>query len=166
MENKKLIFLINRTDDGLVTFMSSSTVINEVLDERIYDSNICNAVKTTLAKNEYGKFDINDNFVIFILHESVAPLHTIQYPLVIIKNNEIIDIDEGWYSDFKPLLADKYKGTRVQSFKDFLGDDEDDDCLSASDALDIWRICRCTNVTDENDVLIAVRTTNISFNKD
>lgn len=124
-------------------------------------SELSSIIENVLAKDSYGCFDI-DNAKVFVAPSNICQLHTSQYPLVVIRGEKIIDVDEWWYTPFKNVLCKNYSTEHSWNIKEFQADNKDETLYSLESGA--W--VRCTNKNDETDVLFAIKTNNIGFNLD
>lgn len=136
----------------------SKGILQRLEKERIPSSRVFSKIiSKALAKNEYGKVELDEGFV-YVLPSSQFNLHTVQYPLVVIQHDTIIDIDEWWYTPFKQVLCHNFDGTYTLNLKTF----NDTDCAEAYLAEDF--LVKFVNKEDSSNVLYAIKTTNMTFN--
>lgn len=154
---EKIILVLYKREEHLQSYICTSTNYKEALSSmrniRERESNIIDEV---LAKNAFGRFEVSDH-IVFVAPSDICNLHTSQYPLVIIKGEKIIDVDEWWYTPFKNILNEKYTTKYTFDLEQYR------EAEYASHALENGAYVKCTNKADSNDVLNAIKTTNIGF---
>ena len=114
-----------------------------------------------IKQNENGRFVI-DNFIAYVLPNNITNLHTCHYPLVIFKDNEIIDIDEWWYSPFKKVLNEGYRCLALTNFDDIDSTLENTSLGYVEEEFAV----RCKIPDSTDSPLVAMKVTNITFNMD
>ena len=145
-------------------FVCDSSVYKQALESKRYGKNdikkITKIVDELLEQNKNGRFE-KDGCIVYIIPSDSFPLHTCQYPLIIIKKDEIIDIDEWWYTPFKKIFSNgewicqPYTNLRSYSME------SKDEILCY---LDSEYLTKCIKVNDNSEVLTAIKTNNITFN--
>lgn len=110
----------------------------------------------------YGRNEVDGN-IVYVINSKHFKLSNIQYPLVIIKDNDVIDIDEWWYSPFKSILQNEYMAECVYNLN---GGTFDAGTSDAYYLLEDGFYVKCTNKQDSDDVLYAFRATNCTFGQD
>ena len=163
-EKNKIVLMIKKLQvcyDGkyYIHAIGESASMESAIGEFFGTSGVT-AFKTAMANGIDGRQEI-DEFIIYTLPHSFAVLHTCQNPLIVFKGDEIIDIDEWWYSPFKKMLFESYKGTALTHFDDSSSAITD----SYMEYLDYGYQVKCTlKDSDDQEQLFAFKTRNITFN--
>lgn len=163
MVENKIILILQKSEDSYGKNYSCYACESSCIDHRILPkflkASTIRSIKKAIEKNENGKF-IYDDCVIYIAPASISNINNFNWPLVIIKNDEIIDVDEWYYSPFKPLLCSRsYKGHYYDNINL-------ESCNRSSETindLDNQYFMKFVNSKDEHDVLYAIKTENITF---
>lgn len=166
MENKKekIIFVLYPVKDDydrIESYIGLSSYIERSRGIGLKRKDVTNKIKELVKEDvEEGLHKIDDAFI-FVLPLEFTRLHTQQHPLVVLKGmNEIVDIDEYWYTPFKKIIfnASKYE---------FTADNENwrhDECVEW--ALDSGYLVRFKINPDDSEWLYGIRTNNITFDMD
>lgn len=161
MEKQNIIFVIKPDKDRPRTFIAYPNNLKHDLERfgmGYMNNGTINQI-VELAKNDkFGKHDV-EGCVVYVLPDSMTKLYNHQYPLIVIREEEVIDIDEWWYTPFKHLMAER----------------KDQNCEYSSD-LDTWKkddyllgmvdngyLVRFKVNPEDNNHLHVVKTVNVSF---
>lgn len=166
MNENKIIFVSfpnDYSEKGYTHFVAEAHLIEKGLRANGYKiSSLLPKIEHALSTIEYGKVII-DGTMIYVAPSETTNLYSHQYPLIIIKDDKIIDVDEWWYTPFKKTLQNGYSCSYCNNAKMV-------DYLQTSDTplcpIEYGYFTKCINKHDENDVLIATKTHNITFNID
>ena len=167
-KNEKIVFAIKpnieKESHYMVSFVGLSSYLKEGLIKFGYASNefntLCDDVKKLVDEGKEGKFIVND-CIVFILPESFTRLHTQQYPLIILKDmDQVIDIDEWWYTPFKNLMFNTPKYEHTTDNKTW------ERGRSLEGALEDGYIIRFKTNDEDSDWLYGIKTRNVTFNLD
>ena len=161
MENDIIILIYKRDNDNCnknySTVVGEKDFFNRVATQRI---GLSEDLVKKILELQHGKHEIDGN-IIYIVPSNQFNLSTAQYPLIIIKNDEVIDIDEWWYSPFKEILFHSYIGHPLIDIdtKKYVNHSDIEDSLTCG------YIVKCVNQMDSDDVIYALRTNNVTFNQ-
>ncbi len=175
MNNDKIVFAVKKITNGHKLTISSndvyryyehvsgeSSLIEKALKNCGYGEDWIKAINEAIEKGKDGRYVIGD-FTIFILPSSMAQMHTCQNPLIVMKDDEVIDVDEFWYSSFKKMFQESFKCRTLSKFDD----------LNSIDPSTSWGyveydyVMKCTIDDSNSDApLLAVRTQNITYGFD
>lgn len=162
-DNNKTVLIIHKTNNSRQNrqyshFIGESKFMHKALTENFSNKQeIIDAFNSAIKENKDGKFEIG-NTIIYIVSAEKFPLYAHQYPLVVMKNDEFVDVDEYWYTPFKKILADGYNGRYTLDFATYTRE------ANVYDILESGHMGKFTNTFSDDDVLYAVKTQNITFN--
>lgn len=166
MNENKIIFVSFPNDDsdkGYTHFVAEAHLIEKGLRASGFKSSLLlPKIEHALSTIEYGKVTI-DGVMIYVAPSDTTNLYSHQYPLVIIKDDKIIDVDEWWYTPFKKTLQNGYSCSYCNNSEmtDYCRPNE-----NPLPPIEYGYLTKCVNKHDENDILIATKTYNITFNID
>lgn len=164
MENKneKIVLVIDIAHEDIISFIGSSLCLKEGLKKYGYSSKqydtLSDKIETIIKEGNEGKF-ILDNAIVFIIPASFTRLHTQQCSLVVLKEMEnIIDIDEWWYTPFKRLINTSSFCEYTMDNKDWVRTEYGEEKVAES------YLIRFKPNEHDSEWLYAIKSRNITFN--
>ena len=145
----------NSKERNFRSFIGEAQFLEKALNDRD-EGNKWPTNSKILQEDKFGKFEIDDK-TIYIIPSSQFILHTHQQPLVVIKDDEVIDIDEFWYTEFKNTLCNDYDCFYTKDLKKFESVGRDSN----------YTVLDCNflgKFTKADETLYAIKTKNITFN--
>ena len=122
-----------------------------------YVDPLLNKIRINFENGKEGKMEFDDA-IVFVLPESIVRLHTQQHPLIIFKDDEVIDIDEWWYSPFRGVIGACNLGEYTNDNKDW----SKTDCPLES--LECGFLVKFRSNPDD-EWTYAIKSNNVGFNR-